>query len=97
MPLLKKGGKGSDVYVLQTRLNYLGYACYKVDGDFGARTDTAVKAFQKAEGLTVDGIVGNQTWDALNKAKPTGLLLELKPSDIKRIEYVKGNEPTEKD
>lgn len=93
---LKKGSKGADVITLQTRLNALGYPCGKVDGDYGPKTEAAVKAFQKAEKKTDDGVVGQQTKAALENAKPTGLLLELKPSDIKRIEYVHGTEPVEK-
>lgn len=93
-PTLEKGSKGTDVVTLQTRLNYLGYACGKADGDFGPKTDRAVKAFQKAEKLGVDGVVGPMTWDTLDDAKPTGLLLELK--GMKKIEYVHGLEPTEK-
>ena len=92
--ILKKGSRGTDVAELQTRLNYLGYPCGISDGIWGAKTDTAVKAFQKAAKIGVDGIVGAQTWKALDSAKPTGLLLEL--PNMKRIEYVKGLEPTEK-
>jgi hypothetical protein len=36
-----------------------------VDGQFGARTDTAVRAFQREKGLAVDGLVGEFTWSAL--------------------------------
>lgn len=46
---------------LQSNLNTLGYDCGAVDGVFGSKTENAVKAFQKANGLTVDGVVGSAT------------------------------------
>jgi len=49
---------------LQARLNDKG-ASLTVDGDFGKKTDTAVRAFQADNGLEVDGIVGDRTWDVL--------------------------------
>lgn len=61
MTLLKKGSTGSAVIALQEILNKLGYDCGSVDGIFGTKTDAAVRAFQQNEGLTVDGIVGNNT------------------------------------
>ena len=60
MNLLKKGSKGEDVKTLQRALKIT-----PVDGDFGAKTEAAVKAFQKSKGLTADGVVGNKTWQAL--------------------------------
>ena len=65
-PTLVEGDSGPAVVTLQTRLNVWG-AKLTVDGDFGALTLTAVKAFQAEEKLTVDGVVGPQTWAALNK------------------------------
>src|SRR5580693_6524579 len=65
-PTLVEGDTGPAVVTLQTRLNVWG-AKLTVDGDFGALTQTAVKAFQAEEKLTVDGVVGPQTWAALNK------------------------------
>ena len=61
--------KGEYVTLLQTKLANKGYdlGSYGVDGDFGQMTEKAVKAFQKAHGLTVDGIVGKNTWAALNQ------------------------------
>ena len=53
--------RGSDVRTLQTMLNALGYRCGRADGVFGDRTQAAVKAFQRANGLKVDGIVGRAT------------------------------------
>jgi peptidoglycan hydrolase-like protein with peptidoglycan-binding domain len=38
----------------------------EIDGRFGTRTETAVKAFQEASGIAVDGVVGPETWDRLN-------------------------------
>lgn len=66
MNVLKKGSKGEDVKTLQRLLNVT-----PVDGDFGPKTDAAVKAFQKSKGLYPDGIVGNKTWEALGVNKDT--------------------------
>ena len=52
---------GADVRTLQTMLNALGYSCGRVDGKFGDRTKAAVIAFQRRNGLKVDGIVGRAT------------------------------------
>lgn len=65
--VLKLGYKGPDVVTLQTRLNKLGFSCGANDGDFGPRTLEAVKAYQAAKGLVVDGVVGKMTWSALMK------------------------------
>lgn len=61
---VKKGDRGNAVKAAQTELNAHGYRL-TVDGVFGARTDTAVRSFQKAHKLTADGIVGPLTWHAL--------------------------------
>lgn len=66
--VLRKGSTGSEVEELQRKLTSLGYALGSVDGDFGEKTLAAVKAFQKDYSLDVDGVVGNQTWTALDKA-----------------------------
>jgi lysozyme len=76
-PTLSEGATGAAVQTLQTRLNVWG-ASLTVDGDFGAATLAAVKAFQTAQKLTVDGVVGPQTWAALladpgTYPAPTGL------------------------
>lgn len=65
MRTVKKGSSGEDVKQLQTMLNALGYDCGLADGKFGTKTDTAVRAFQKKEGLMIDGVVGKQTWTLL--------------------------------
>ncbi len=65
MPLLKIGSRGIYVQLLQSVLNRLGYGAGEVDGIFGSRTENAVKRFQRTVGITVDGIVGKNTWNAL--------------------------------
>lgn len=65
--LLKKGSSGADVKTLQELLNQLG-AALTVDGDFGSKTESAVKAFQKKAGLKQDGKYGDQTHTALMAA-----------------------------
>lgn len=65
-PTLKQGAKGPAVKDLQAKLNAKGGYGLSVDGDFGLRTTNAVKAFQRARGMTADGVVGPRTWSALN-------------------------------
>ncbi len=59
--------KHTAVAPIQKYLNSIGYPCGTVDGIAGTRFDTAVKAFQKANSLTADGIVGIKTWKKLFK------------------------------
>ena len=58
---LKNGSTGAAVRELQQRLKDLGYYTGTVDGDFGTGTENAVRAFQKANGLTQDGKAGKNT------------------------------------
>lgn len=67
---LQKNSRGDHVLELQKILNKAGYDVSE-DGDFGPETDKAVRAFQRAHGLGVDGIVGNQTWKALDQVGAT--------------------------
>lgn len=69
--LLRQGSTGENVRTLQTMLNkarvrYNAIPLLAVDGNFGPMTNTAVRTFQLYHGLTVDGIVGPITWNALN-------------------------------
>jgi peptidoglycan hydrolase-like protein with peptidoglycan-binding domain len=63
--VLRRGDRGSDVAALQNRLNALKYNAGTPDGIFGAATENAVRTFQRAKGLTADGIVGSKTISAL--------------------------------
>jgi peptidoglycan hydrolase-like protein with peptidoglycan-binding domain len=64
-PTLREGARGEPVRALQNRLNQLGFNVGAADGSFGPKTEAAVKAFQRAKGLTADGVVGPKTWDKL--------------------------------
>jgi len=65
---LKIGMSGDDVAAVQQLLKDLGYYNYsKITGYFGTITDEAVKSFQKANGLAVDGIIGPATREVINK------------------------------
>lgn len=67
---IRRGSTGPDVVECQTDLIRLQYdlSPYGADGKFGAKTETAVKQFQKDNGLKADGIVGPATWSALDAA-----------------------------
>jgi len=66
-PVVRQGSKGVYVCILQDALNTIGAYSLGVDGVFGLKTLDAVRAFQRANGLTADGIVGCSTWTALTK------------------------------
>lgn len=59
------GSNGEEVKQIQTKLRDWGYYKGTVDGIYGSGTYEAVKAFQKSNGLTADGIAGSQTLAAL--------------------------------
>ncbi len=67
---LRQGSKGAQVKTLQRLLKAMGYegeggSTLVVDGSVGKHTAHAVKAFQKAQKLAVDGVVGSKTWRAI--------------------------------
>lgn len=66
----RQGSSGSVVTRIQQRLRDWGYYTYAVDGIYGSRTTAAVKKFQKANGLTADGICGEKTLAALGLRVP---------------------------
>lgn len=65
---LKLNSQGTKVSQLQTDLKQLGYYYAEITGNFGAKTEAAVKAFQKAKGLTADGVAGTKTLNAIAAA-----------------------------
>lgn len=69
-PTIRRGSTGIYVTECQEDLIKIGYdlGSYGADGKFGAKTEEAVRLFQSARGLKVDGIVGPATWAALDKA-----------------------------
>lgn len=62
-----KGQRGHHVQKIQTMLVHQGYLNDSADGIFGRNTELAVRKFQKAKGLAVDGRVGTATMSALEK------------------------------
>ena len=70
-PTLRKGSRGDWVTILQQKLILRGYSCGSkgADGIYGNDTVKAVKAFQKANGLTADGVAGPKTLAALEQVK----------------------------
>ena len=59
------GSSGNEVKQIQQKLKEWGYYKGEVDGVYGSKTQSAVRAFQKANGLTVDGIAGEKTLSAI--------------------------------
>lgn len=67
LPTLRKGDSGNSVKILQAFLIAYEYSTGTsgIDGEFGFDTESAVKQFQKNSGISVDGIVGENTWSEL--------------------------------
>lgn len=76
--LLKTGSTGANVKYLQYGLKIMCYSPGTIDGNFGTGTYNAVVKYQKAKGLTADGIVGDGTWNVLK-------------ADIKNIQTLLNN------
>jgi peptidoglycan L-alanyl-D-glutamate endopeptidase CwlK len=75
VPVLRRGAHGPDVELLQRRLAEAGFSPGRADGRFGAGTEAALLAFQRAEHLLADGVAGPATWHALRRG--TGLPADL--------------------
>ncbi|WP_405173992.1 spore cortex-lytic enzyme [Paenibacillus sp. FSL H8-0260] len=66
-PLLTIGSSSGDVWDLQYRLKTLDFYTEPLDGVYGSQTKAAVAKFQKAYGISADGISGTKTWNILKK------------------------------
>lgn len=101
--VLKQGVQSDEVYELQGRLKHLGYYSGDLTTTFGPRTQTAVRRFQAAFGLQIDGIAGDVTMAELRKATPkwlqiftlkrgsTGARVKDLQSKLKLLDYYRGN------
>ncbi len=67
-PTLRRGSVSNYVLIAQDDLNTLGFRTGGLDGIFGLETQRAVSNYQRSAGLTADGIVGCNTWRALQEA-----------------------------
>jgi len=85
-PIIKQGSRGNFVRILQYLLNGFG-ANISVDGVFGGGTLRAVNQFQQNNGLTVDGIVGRNTWNKLLNLNPSSEVLK-RGSRSSAVEYL---------
>jgi len=94
-PTLSRGDTGSDVVYLQEQLNSDNRAGLSADGIFGTLTDDAVRVYQASRRLSVDGIVGPMTWEALETDmppySPPGLPAPLTTEQVNRIVTIANN------
>ena len=67
LPVVQSGSRGDAAKIVQGALIAKGYSCGSsgIDGVFGVNSVAALKSFQKAQGITADGIVGPATWGKL--------------------------------
>ena len=81
-PVLKRGSTDLAVLDLQNALKALGHDPGPVDGIFGGETESAVKAFQQAREIAVDGIVGRVTWINIDEADQSEPVLRVGSSGL---------------
>ena len=72
LALSKYGSRGNEVIQIQTKLKRWGYYSGNIDGIYGTQTLNAVKYFQRKNGLTVDGIAGKNTLEAMGIFNSSG-------------------------
>ena len=77
---LRRGSRGDDVAAVQKRLKQWGYYDGAVDGIYGYATERAVRWFQQKNGLTVDGVVGEQTAAAMGLNLSSTVSSQAKPN-----------------
>ncbi len=65
-PTQKRGSRGVYTLILQDALNTLGFSAGGLDGIFGANTESALKNWQRCQGLSSDGICGCQSWQTIS-------------------------------
>ncbi|NBC02073.1 MAG: peptidoglycan-binding protein, partial [Bacteroidetes bacterium] len=79
MALYRRGSTGDEVKQIQRELQNENHYHGPIDGIFGGGTESAVKAFQRSENITVDGIVGPETWKELfdeDEVQPPSIINE---------------------
>ncbi|MCS6779911.1 MAG: peptidoglycan-binding protein [Geminicoccaceae bacterium] len=81
-PILRRGARGHEVEQLQRLLARAGFAPGPIDGRFGAATEAALVAFQRAHGLLADGVCGPVSWGALFDGRPGRPLRALDRVDV---------------
>ena len=96
MQQIKRGSRGELVALVQLMLNEKGYSCGTADGIFGTKTESAVKSYQRAKGLSADGIVGTNTYaklftDCLLKRGSRGELVKALQTRLNEQGYGAGN------
>jgi peptidoglycan hydrolase-like protein with peptidoglycan-binding domain len=69
---LKEGATGLPVRRLQSRMSAVGFDTGGVDGRFGAKTEAAVRKLQRDYKISVDGVVGAQTWQVVDALENLG-------------------------
>lgn len=77
---LKRGSRGDDVTAVQKKLKQWGYYDGAVDGIYGYATERAVRRFQQKNGLTVDGVVGPNTAEAMGLQLSSTVSSSAKPA-----------------
>jgi peptidoglycan hydrolase-like protein with peptidoglycan-binding domain len=85
---ISAGADGPEVAAIQQRLQVHSFKVGTIDGSYGSRTTSAVRAFQQSKGLNADGIVDKETWTAL-AADPASA-----PETVQSDAAVPGNPPT---
>ncbi|MFH7245146.1 MAG: peptidoglycan-binding protein [Spirulina sp.] len=78
--VLRQGSQGDAVWAVQARLQRLGYDPGPLDGYFGPQTERAVRQFQQASSIAVDGVVGAITWRYLVPGRAIPLALNVPPA-----------------